>query len=144
MGRPTKLTEDLLGELCGHLENGNPISTACALVGIGESTYHKWQKRGKEEMQRVEEGHANCRIRKEEARYVEFVEATTHARAEGDRRHVQNIIDAGSEDWRASAWYLEHARPEKWSKKTKHEHMGEGGGPVQVIFDDNVPEPDDN
>ena len=132
MGRPTKLTEERQGELCRYLRDGNAISTACALVGIDESTYHKWQQRGRAELERVEEGHVNCRVRKEEAPYVEFFKSAMRARAEGEQRHVKNIQDASSEDWRASAWFLERSRPERWGKKQKLEHTGEGGGPVQT------------
>lgn len=130
MGRPSKLTDDLIEELCGYLEEGMPTSTACDLAGISARSFQRWRKRGKEEINRVEEGHVNCRERKSEKPYCRFWRRTTRARAEGDRKHVKNIVNAGEEDWRASAWYLERARPEQWSKTTKHEHMGEGGGPV--------------
>ena len=131
MGRPTKLTEDLLEELCQHLEDGNAIATACDLVGISERVYHKWQARGKEEVERVAED-GRRRVRKDERRYVQFVQATTRARAAAVQKRVSNIRDAASEDWRASAWLLERMKPEEWGKTQKHEHMGEGGGPLRV------------
>ena len=125
MGRPTKLTEERQGELCRYLRDGNAISTACALVGIGESTYHAWRERGTAELERVKEGHVNCRVRKDERPFVEFLEATTRARAKGEQQHVKNIVTKSEEDWRASAWFLERSRPERWGKKQKLEHSGE-------------------
>jgi hypothetical protein len=132
MGRPTKLTDDLRDELARHLAAGNPIKTACALVGIGESTYHKWRARGKAERERVAEGHANCRVRKAERPFVEFMESTTRARAEASRKRVANITEAADEDWRAAAWLLERREPETWGQKKRVEHAGKGGGPIQT------------
>src|SRR5437762_7398959 len=60
-GRKTKLSPDLQKRLLDAMAAGNYIHTACAAVGIGESTYFKWLERG----------------RAGESPYREFVEALT-------------------------------------------------------------------
>lgn len=46
-GRPTKLTEELMEELCGLLAQGKPIKPSCELVGIDDSTFRKWRIAGR-------------------------------------------------------------------------------------------------
>ena len=49
MARPTKHTDELERRLLELLRRGNFASTAAKAVGISESTYYDWLRRGKEE-----------------------------------------------------------------------------------------------
>jgi hypothetical protein len=125
-GRPTKLTGDRQEKICEALRKGVTIKGACDLVGLDESTYYKWRNRGEDELRRVEEGHANCRVRKSEKRYVDFFEATTRAIAESERALVENIEGAAEEDWRAALELLRRRFSDRWSKQTNVDVTSDG------------------
>jgi len=91
MGRPSKLTADLQDELCGLLVDWVPVETACDALGISDSTYYAWRKRGHEEQDRRAAWPENRKVgkreqarREREAPYLEFLEATTRAIAKGE------------------------------------------------------------
>lgn len=42
----TILTEELIKDVCDKLKEGVPILRTCRAVGISESTYYDWIKRG--------------------------------------------------------------------------------------------------
>lgn len=79
MARPTLYNEDLCLRLCQALEEGQSIADACALCGIGETTYHQWVKKGDDD----------------EPPFVEFAELTRQARARGRAVHVRAISRCG-------------------------------------------------
>jgi hypothetical protein len=123
----------MIEELCGYLEEGTTIKTAATLAGISERGYHLWKKRGREEIDRVDESPRRS-VRKSERMYVEFVKRTEQARRKAVRKRVENVRDAGKEDWRAAAWMLERMDKENWTKKERHEISGPDGGPVEHSF----------
>jgi transposase len=126
MGRPSKLTEDRQETICEALRKGVSIEGACQLAGIGESTFYSWRSRGEEEKERVREGHHNCQVRKEEQPYVDFLEETTRAIGESEEYLVEKIYEAAPETPNAALRLLERRFPERWSKKQKVEHSGDG------------------
>ncbi len=52
-GRKTKCTKAMTKEIVGYVELGLRIPSACKLVGINESTYYDWLKRGAAEPRSV-------------------------------------------------------------------------------------------
>jgi len=135
MARPSQLDEDMIKELCRYLREGTTIKTAATLAGVSESGYHRWQKRGREEIERVAESPRRS-VRKSERIYVDFVKCTTRARRKAIRKRVENVRNAGEEDWRAAAWMLERMDSESWTKKQRHEVSGPDGGPVSFAWYD--------
>lgn len=105
MARPTDLTPDLHTQLINVLSTGVPIRDACAFVGINESTYFKWMKRG-------EAG------RKGDERYIEFFQSATRARVQARVGAVakirQSVLEGNTEDAR---WFLERSDPTNWGRK---------------------------
>lgn len=138
MGRPSKLTEERQETICEALRKGVSIEGACQLAGVSDRAYYKWRERGKGELQRVEEGHQNCRVRKDEKPYVQFFQETTRAIGESEEYLVEKIYEAAPETPNAALRLLERRFPERWSKKQKVEHSGDGFT-VQI----NPPESDD-
>lgn len=45
MGRPSKLTPERQDEIVELLKAGNYVETACALVGVGRSTFYDWMEK---------------------------------------------------------------------------------------------------
>ena len=130
MGRPTKLTDDRRGTICEALRRGVSIEGACDLANVSARIFYKWRNRGEDELQRVEEGHRSCRVRKREKPFVQFFRETTRAIAESEKELVKNIKDAAPDDWRAAIALLERRFPERWSKRTNVD-ITSGGEPVE-------------
>ena len=117
-GRRRTITPELTKQVCELLSDGNFINTVCQYVGIGVSTYYKWCTRGEEELQRVEDGEIE-EVRKEERIFVEFVEATTRARARSEVDSVAIIRKAAKKDWKAASFFLERSHNERWGRSNK-------------------------
>ena len=133
IGRTTKLTPQVHEAIVRAVTAGVPVVQAAQLVGIGQSTVLQWLQRG--------EGRAK---RSAEARYVEFVEAITRARAFDEARRLARLELAGrggailSErtithpdgrverevkhappDWRTDEFYLERAYQDRWGRRVQ-------------------------
>lgn len=153
MGRKTKLTQELQDQICRVLRAGNYIEDTCAYVGIAESTFYEWVRRG-------ERGWKIDR----EAGYSEFSEAVKKARAEAAVSSVARIRKAAQGElevkrkvttksdgtqviettlqppqWQADAWYLERSYPHRWGRRVMQQEItGEDGGEVtiRVVYDE--------
>ena len=99
-GRKTKLSPDLQKRLLAAIAAGNYIHTACAAVGIGESTYFKWLERG----------------RAGESPYREFIEALTRAEQQAIVSLVEIVRSHAIGDWRAAAFLLERRQKKDWGR----------------------------
>lgn len=105
-GRPTKLDQNKIKEICELLSAGNYIEPSCAYAGINKVSFYNWLKRGRREK---EEG--------KKTQYVEFLNAVEKALAEGELRHVNNIAKHAKTSWQASAWMLERKNHKQWGRK---------------------------
>jgi len=117
----TILNEKLIEEMCGYLKEGVPILTTCQAVGISESTYYDWFKRGEGTHQE----------RSQEKIYVEFVQEVRRAIAESEVNLLRDIIKDKS--WHAKAWVLSRRFPERWSKKSALENEQKIMPPHEII-----------
>ena len=84
-------TPELAEQLVSLLRAGNHIAAAARAVGISEQTFRVWMRRG---------GAGDNP-------YVGFRERVEHARGQAEVRHVTQVAQAASEDWRAATWMLE-------------------------------------
>lgn len=115
MGRPTKLTPEVQDRIIQALKAGNYVETAAEYAGIGKTTFYRWMEQGKQASRGI---------------YREFRDAVMRARAEAEARNVAIIQKAAPDDWRAAAWWLERAFPDRWGPRQKLEHSGPEGGPI--------------
>ncbi len=97
-----KLTPELQEQFCRYVAMGNPICTACQLVGLGEGTYYKWKVRGRDH---------------DEEPFSSFVKAVDLAEAQAVNRNITLIQKAATEQWQAAAWYLERRYPESFGRR---------------------------
>ena len=106
IGRPPKLTAEMIKQHCDLLIQGQAIAKAAILTGISESTIYRWLALGKKEGA--------------EAIYVELVERVSEATECSEFELLQRMRKAGekSDHWRATAWMLERRFPEKYGKKS--------------------------
>lgn len=114
-GRTTKCTPEVIKACADAIAEGASIEGACLLSGISVSTYYNWRARG-------EEG---------EEPFTAFLEAVKGSETVIESRLVEMILDVVPDKWQAGAWFLERRFPERWGRRTMHEHSG-GDKPVEV------------
>jgi hypothetical protein len=117
IGRPPKLTAEMIEEICDHLITGSSIARAGVLAGISESTIYRWLALGKSEGA--------------EPIYVELVARVGEAIESSEFELLQLMRIAGSkpDHWRATAWMLERRFPEKYGKNVSAQDGGQSGKP---------------
>lgn len=99
-----ELTEDLIYELSGYLEDGNYRSVACQLCGFTEKELDEWFKD-------AEKGNKLCQKLKKRVLWAE---------AEAERSAVYSLVTAGREgDTKAVMEYLKNKHPERWDRQGK-------------------------
>ena len=104
MPRPTKLTRKRLDMICATLSAGGTRKAAAALAGVGETTFHDWMRRARDDDQATP-------LQLELLTAVERAEATATMRAVAT---IDESIDKG--DWKAAAWWLERRRRQDWGR----------------------------
>lgn len=106
------------------LEHGCTLEKAAETTGVHRTTIHDWLARAEEWRPAVEEGKT---IPAAEAKYLDFLYATTRARARAVEDALRTILEAGKGDWRAAAWFLERSFPDDYGRRTRLDHGGVGG-----------------
>lgn len=144
VGRRTTLTQDVHDKIVQTIAAGNYYVTAFRMAGVAESTFYKWMKRGEDEILRLmaEEERTGETVEpdKNEAIYVEFVEAVKKAEAQGEVVAVLKVKSAFGNNWQAAMTFLERRHRERWGRSDRHELTGPGGGPIRtsvVVLPDN-------
>jgi hypothetical protein len=120
MGRPSKLTDEVVTILLDSVAAGMPYELSCHRAGICYSTFRKWVIEGEKE-----DG---------DPAFVQFVEDLKRAEGDAVFMRLQNIEGAAiNGQWQASAWMLERRHPEHFSRRD-HVALGQDPdlGPVQV------------
>jgi hypothetical protein len=121
-GRPkesgTLCNNENIDKLCEALERLGIGKYACIEVGINEGTVNGW-------LMKAAQG----------GQYAIFADRWARARVRSRAALVQNIAQAGADDWRASAWLLERYDPEAFPQKpevqvTTHVHQGAEVAPL--------------
>jgi hypothetical protein len=104
LGRKSRLKEgETLIRLCSALEAGNTYENACAMAGIGRTTFYRWMNEAK-----------NCPL---DHQLWDFRNTVKKACAVAENRSVVLIQKAAAHDWRAAAWWLERRNPEEYGRR---------------------------
>lgn len=111
IGRPPKLTSELIEQFCDLLIEGRTIERAAKLSGLSGTTIYRWLAMGKKQ--------------DAESIYKELVERVSEATEASEFSLLQSMRKAGSDpkNWRANAWLLERRFPEKYGKRDKNQAM---------------------
>ncbi len=117
IGRPPKLTTEMIEQICDLLIQGSTIAGAAMLTGISESTIYRWLAMGKSEGA--------------DPIYVELVARVSEAIESSEFELLQRMRIAGSkpDHWRATAWMLERRFPEKYGKNVNNQVSGQTSMP---------------
>ena len=119
MARPTKLTPEVSDRVLQAIRAGNFQSTAARFAGIDPGAFHRWMRRGEREPRGI---------------YGDFHDRVERALAEAEVRDIAMIERASQSHWQAAAWRLERMHPERWGRKERVEHTGQGGDPISVTM----------
>ena len=119
MGRPSKLTDELIQQFCDEVAEGTPICYVCDLLYITEQTYYNWYNKGEEDtkegLQTIESDFFEG-IKNAYARYV----ITSNRR-----------IKKGEPGWQGTAWWLERTNNKFMPKQ---QIQADEDGKVNVII----------
>lgn len=109
-GRPS-LLEEYRDEILEGARKGMTLQGCARVAGVGESTLYDWLNE-----------------------YPGFSESLKRARAKGEAKRLENADDPGSR------FVLERSFGYTKTEERKHEHTGEGGGPIEIQFNEEVVE----
>jgi len=104
MARPTKLTYELIEELCEFIAQGFTYDRAARSCGISVSTFHGWMREGKQE--------------NAESIYKDLVAAVVAAAEYSEDEALQQVRSAAIVDrnWKAAARFLERRFPDRYGR----------------------------
>lgn len=108
------LTPAIADALVEAVSTGLPISTACAKLGLHESTYHEWMNVARGAQDEWERGNPVSETARTQINELSGRIATAKAAYEA---HCIALLNEAAEardkfgrpDWRAATWVLEHA-----------------------------------
>jgi hypothetical protein len=107
VGRPSKLSDELLERVVRAIRAGNYPEVAARHAGVHAATYYRWMERG-----------APARDAPEDEPYRRFRAEVERALADAEATEVGLILKAaGSGSWAAAAWLLERRFPERWGRR---------------------------
>ncbi|MBA7635465.1 hypothetical protein ES703_43069 [subsurface metagenome] len=110
----TKLTKELIEEICKRLRASWYAKVAAESVGISESTYYRWIERGKKASELEEKGK---KVPESEKIYREFWESVRQSDAVGEGVLITAILSKIKEDWRAALEILSRKYHERWGRR---------------------------
>jgi hypothetical protein len=100
-GRPPKLTEELI-EAAGLLViRGNFRSTVARGLSIGQRTFRRWMRMGKEHPDGL---------------YGKFRRVVLQCEATAEERALEQVMQAGRDDPKYLCWWLERKFPQRWGR----------------------------
>lgn len=131
--KPNVVEEMTAGDhVCWIIETtGAFLRDAAAAAGISERAVHGWRSRGEEWLEQADEAGEAIEVPESEVPFVQFAQALQKARGQATVYHLSNIRRHALVNWTASAWYLERTQPEVYGKRSRHEHSGPDGKPIE-------------
>lgn len=117
-GRPSKITRELIAQLCEVLSRGHTRRAAAAKAGIADSTLFAWLADGREP-------DATGLKR-------ELYEAVIEAEGLGEFTLVEIVRESAEIDPAYAKWLLERRHHLDWARREQVAVTGEGGKPMEV------------
>jgi len=116
-----KFNPELGDQIVRAVKVGNFRKSAAEIAGVTDRSIRNWLKRGAEYDKAIEAGEIPAWPADDQ--FSAFRRDLLQAEAEFENSLVQNIVSAGADDWRASAWLLERRTAHHWLVSTKLEHV---------------------
>jgi hypothetical protein len=110
VGRPSKLTPELIAKLSNYIAKGNYAITACKCCGISEHTFYDYVKLGEADLENGVE-----------SLYAQFLQSIKSAEAEAEASLASMIKETALEkrEWLPAMTFLERRHPERWGRKDR-------------------------
>jgi transposase len=99
-GRNTILTKELIRKFEQLLSAGNYVVTTCGTLGVSQSAYYDWLKKGETAKNGL---------------YAEFEQAVKRAEHIAEAKWLYDISQDNA--WQSKAWLMERRYPERWGRK---------------------------
>lgn len=112
IGRPQVISEEMTEKVVKSIGVGMPIKSACAIAGIGDSTYYKYMSIG-----RQFDGWEKDDIPEDMLPFAEFTDTVKRAIATSKLKLLNDINQ--DPDWRAKAWILERRFPDEFGRRDR-------------------------
>lgn len=109
IGRPPKLNEQIIEEVCDYVLQGTSMAKAANLAGISESTFHRWMAAGVK-------SEPNSLTHVLYQRVTEAIELSEHELLQYLRVSLEE-----DRNWKVATWLLERRFPEKYGKVNRTE-----------------------
>ena len=116
IGRPSKLTPELIETVCNEVRLGMPFSYAAIRAGISEPTFHKYKNRGTKDL---EAGSDSLE--------AEFLKRLKEALADFMHKSLV-VISAAPQRWQAQMTLLERRFPAEFGRRMALDHGAQQGG----------------
>lgn len=102
-----RFTDQTKAAILEALRKGHFAKVAARLAGIHPSTFFYW----------VQEGEKDIAAGKDSTDFAAFARDVEKARAQAEHAAIQVITDHSKDDWKAAAWWLSRAHPERWAQR---------------------------
>ena len=110
----TKLTKEIISEICKRLKVGCYAKIAAAAIGVPERSYYNWLERGQKAEKLAE---SVKKIPETEKIFWQFWQSVQQAEAEANIVLTTMVFSKGNEDWKAALEMLARKWPEDWARK---------------------------
>ncbi|MDT9547611.1 MAG: hypothetical protein RI826_09795 [Chlorobium phaeovibrioides] len=117
-----KLNQRRIDEVIQGISDGLTKEAACQLVGISRATFYNWLSQGEDDAA------AGRRTLKRQ-----LFERIPVAEIKCEKWHLSNIRKGAERDWRASGWYLERTRHERYGRRFVQPEQEESSDELRVI-----------
>jgi len=106
MGASMKLNQLRIDEILKGVSDGLTKDAASQLAGISRVTFYKWLRQGE-----VDAGAGRNTLKRQLFERIPMAEIACEA------WHLSNIRMGAERDWKASGWYLERTRHERYGRR---------------------------
>lgn len=136
-GRPSIYTDELADRICAELAKGRSLLSICREDWTPEyQTVTRWAREDRKP-DGAPEGHEGfgakyARAREDQAEYdADRIRALAEAMEQCTSRDQVAGLTAAANEYR---WLAGKRKPRTFGDRQTHEHTGEGGGVLQVVF----------
>ena len=131
-GRPPKLTLSVQNKICEGLSLGMGYEQASLRSGITDRTRQNWVNTGKELYLAIENEEGGVDLTSREKAFLRFFLAHEAAVAESQYYHLTLLENHAQTDPGVSKWILERRFPLEFGGRTRIEHSGPEGSPIEI------------
>jgi transposase len=110
LGRPLKLTPEMIEALCEYVKKGNYAEHACYLCGIDESTLYLWLKKGQQDVEN-----------EEDTIFSDLFKAIKRAKAQAQAEMIEVARNSAKvkKDGYLAVTVLERTDPSRWGRRDR-------------------------